>query len=46
MAADATGRVCYTMELDERYVDVVRKRYAKSIGHEEDWEEATPEVQA
>ena len=46
MAADATGRICYTMELDERYVDVVRKRYAKSIGREEDWEEATPEVQA
>jgi len=32
------------MELDERYVDVVRKRYARFIGHEDDWEAATPEV--
>lgn len=44
IACEQTGRICRTMELDERYVDVVRKRYAKYIGREDDWEAATPEV--
>lgn len=43
IACEETGRICRTMELDERYVDVVRKRYARFIGRE-DWEAATPEV--
>lgn len=45
MASEETGRVCYTMELDPRYVDVIRKRYAKHVG-QEDWQAATPIVQA
>lgn len=44
IACEQTGRICRTMELDERYVDVVRKRYARFIGREDDWEAATPEV--
>lgn len=44
IACEQTGRICRTMELDERYVDVVRKRYARFIGREDDWEAATPEI--
>ena len=43
MAAEETGRVCNTMELDPRYADVIRKRYAAHIG-QEDWIAATPVV--
>jgi hypothetical protein len=32
------------MEIDCRYIDVIRKRYAKFIGKEEDWESATPKI--
>lgn len=42
MSCEQTGRICYGMELDPRYVDVIRKRYANSIGEEEDWVAATP----
>lgn len=44
-ACEQTGRVCYTMELDPKYADVVRKRYAKLAGID-DWQEATPRVDA
>lgn len=40
-ACEQTKRKCYGMELDPKYVDVIRKRYAKLIG-EDDWELATP----
>ena len=43
IAAEQTGRTCYGMELDPRYVDVIRKRYAALI-EAEDWKQATPEV--
>jgi DNA modification methylase len=43
MAAEETGRACNTMELDPRYADVIRKRYAIHIGAE-DWASATPVV--
>lgn len=46
MAAEDTGRICYTMELDPRYADVIRKRYAIHTGQEANWLEATPIVQA
>lgn len=47
MAADETGRICNTMELDPRYADVIRKRYhIKQTGSEEGWEIGTPVVQA
>jgi DNA modification methylase len=42
IAAEETGRICRMMELDEKYVDVIRKRYAKLMGHETDWETYCP----
>lgn len=42
IAAEQAGRVCYGIELDPRYCDVIRKRYAQHIGEEESWQEATP----
>lgn len=44
IACEQTDRTCYGMELDPKYVDVIRKRYAKFIG-EEDWEAVTPAIQ-
>lgn len=44
IACEQTGRICYMMELDPKYVDVIRKRYAKFIGKEEEWEKITPVV--
>jgi DNA modification methylase len=44
IACEQTNRICYMMELDPRYVDVIRKRYAKHIGEEESWLEVTPSV--
>lgn len=46
MAAEETDRSCYMMELDPRYVDVIRKRYAIHIGQEAEWQTATPVIQA
>lgn len=49
IACEQTDRICYGMELDPKYVDVIRKRYAKFIQPDnelpENWEELTPEVQ-
>jgi len=42
IAAEQTGRVCRMMEIDERYSDVIRRRYAKFIGKEEEWQKITP----
>lgn len=45
IAAEQTNRTCYMMELDPKYVDVIRKRYHKYItGSEEGWEESTPVI--
>ncbi|MBO4125920.1 site-specific DNA-methyltransferase [Streptococcus suis] len=33
MASDQTGRVCYGIELDEKFVDVIVKRYIESTGN-------------
>lgn len=44
LAAERLDRVAYLMELDPKYCDVIRKRYAKHIGEEESWQEATPSV--
>lgn len=46
MTCEQTGRVCRTMELDPRYCDVIRKRYARFIGKEDQWKELTPPVQS
>lgn len=45
IAAEQLNRICYGMELDPRYADVIRKRYAKYIGREDDWEAATPAIE-
>ena len=46
IACEQTDRTCYGMELDPKYVDVIRKRYWKFIndGNEEGWEEGTPKI--
>lgn len=41
-ACEQLDRVCYTMELDPKYCDVIRKRYANLIGEGDKWELATP----
>jgi DNA modification methylase len=42
VACEQTNRTCFMMELDPKYCDVIRKRYAKLIGQEEAWQEITP----
>ena len=32
IAAEQTGRVCYGMEIEPKYVDVIRQRYADFVG--------------
>lgn len=46
IACEQTNRICYMMELDPKYVDVIRKRYWKFThdGNEEGWELNTPVV--
>lgn len=47
IACEQTDRTCYGMELDPKYVDVIRKRYAKFTNNNElpeNWEELTPEI--
>lgn len=42
IACEKTNRICYMMELDPKYVDVIRKRYWKhATGIEEGWEDGT-----
>ena len=38
IACEQTNRVCYGMEIDPKYCDVVRKRYYKFIGKEDEWD--------
>ncbi len=47
IACEQTNRTCYGMELDPKYTDVIRKRYAKFVypdRWEEEWESLTPEA--
>ncbi len=44
IACEQLNRTCYMMELDPKYCDVIRKRYAKFIGREEEWETITPKI--
>lgn len=44
IACEQTNRTCYMMELDPKYCDVIRKRYAKFIGKEDEWLEVTPKI--
>lgn len=42
IACEQTDRTCYGIELDPKYVDVIRKRYWKFVnGSEEGWEDGT-----
>lgn len=48
IACEQTDRTCYGMELDPKYVDIIRKRYAKFTNNNElpdDWEALTPVVE-
>lgn len=46
IACEQTNRQCYMLELDEKYVDVIRKRYWKFThdGNEEGWQDGTKAV--
>ena len=45
MAAEQTGRVCYGMEIEPKYCDVIRKRWAEFVhGENCHWESLTPAV--
>ena len=47
IAAEKTGRVCYGMELDPIYCDVIRKRWSEFVhGEGCDWQTIAPEVDA
>ena len=43
VACERTGRVCRTMELDPKYCDVIRRRWAEFVhGEGCDWQSLTP----
>ena len=45
IACEQTGRKCRTMELDEHYCDVIRRRWAEfKHGEGCDWQTLTPEI--
>lgn len=45
IACEQLGRICYGCEMDEKQVDVIRKRYWKFVnGREEGWQDGTSEV--
>lgn len=44
IACEQTNRICYMMEIDEKYTDVIRKRYAKFIGKEAEWQNITTKL--
>lgn len=47
IACEQLDRTCYMMELDPKYVDVIRKRYAKYVypdRWESTWQELTPKI--
>lgn len=44
IASEQLGRQCYGMEMDPHYCDIIRKRYAKFINKEEEWQTITPKI--
>lgn len=44
IAADQLDRICYMMELDPKYCDIVRKRYANHVGKPDQWQELTKAI--
>lgn len=45
VACEQLERDARVMELEPKYVDVIRKRYAKAIDKEDDWINATPVIE-
>lgn len=35
IACEQTGRICHTIELDEKYCDVIVKRYREQVGSDD-----------
>jgi len=47
IACEKLNRSCYGMELDPKYVDVIRKRYHKFVtGDEEGWQDGTKAIES
>jgi DNA modification methylase len=44
IACEQLNRTCLMSEIDPRYCDVIRKRYAKFMGKEDEWEQITPKI--
>jgi DNA modification methylase len=42
IGCEQMDRVCYTLEIDPLYCDVVRKRYSNFIGKGAEWQKTTP----
>lgn len=36
IACEQTNRICYSIELDEKYTDVIVKKYIEQVGTDED----------
>lgn len=36
MACELTNRICYTMEIDEKYASVILRRYVDNCGNQDD----------
>ena len=46
IACEECDRTCYGVELDPKYADVIRKRWAEFVhGEGCDWEALTPEIE-
>lgn len=45
LACEQVGRICYSVEEDRKYCDIIRKRWAEFVhGADCDWSSLTPEV--
>ena len=44
IACEKLGKTCFMMEIDPNYTDIIRKRYAKLMGEEKEWEKITPKI--
>ena len=46
IACEQTDRICYGMEIDPKYCDVIRKRYANLIDKGDEWQKITLAIKA
>ena len=44
LCCDQLDRICYTIELDPKFCDVIRRRYAKQIGKASEWQKMTKKI--